>query len=525
MSASTSKGVLPLVLLVALLVALALSISSAGPASASPDGPTPHDPIHIVGDDNFTPANGVTSGSGTADDPYIIEDWAIDASGKNGIKIQNTTAYFVIRNCLVENSGDYYYGIYLENVINGKVENNTCSNNYTSIYLGGSSSNTLSNNTCSNSPFNIYLLNSSDYNTLSNNTCSNNYWWWWRGKWFGIYLYSSSYNTLDNNTLSNNHFGVSGDEISHFDHDIDTSNLVDGRPIYYLKDNSDIVIGPSLNVGYLGFVRCDNIRVENLVLEKKDQGILLVSIENSRIENCTFLNNVKGIHMYFSSNNTLSNNTCENNDIGILLYSSSNNTPSNNTCENNYYCGIYLYSSSNNTPSNNTCENNKYGIFLYSSSSNTLSNNTCENNYSEWGGAGIGIFLVSSSNYNNLTNNTCENNDTGIYLESSSSNTIFHNYLLNNTENNAYDNGANYWDNGSEGNYWSDWQPPDHPDADGDGIVDEPRPIAGGINQDDYPLVLGMEVEEAPEIPYMLYAGVISIVIIITVGIVTYRRH
>ena len=36
---------------------------------------TPHDPIYIDGNDNFIPANGVTSGLGTENDPYIIENW------------------------------------------------------------------------------------------------------------------------------------------------------------------------------------------------------------------------------------------------------------------------------------------------------------------------------------------------------------------------------------------------------------------------------------------------------------------
>jgi parallel beta-helix repeat protein len=186
-------------------------------------------------------------------------------------------------------------------------------------------------------------------------------------------------------------------DISHFDHDIDTSNLINGRPIYYLKDKVDMVIGPSLNPGYLALVRCDNIRVENLVLENNGQGILLASTENSLIENCTFSNN---------------------SDYGILL----------------------CYSSNNNTIENNTCENNNIGTGLWSSSNNT----------------------------------------------------IFHNYLLNNAEINAYDySGTNYWDENGEGNYWGDWQPPEHPDSDNDGIVDEPRPIAGGTNQDGYPLVVG----------------------------------
>ena len=366
MSASTSKGVLPLVLLVALLVALALSISSAGPASASPGGLTPHDPIHIVGDDNFTPANGVTSGSGTAGDPYIIEDWAIDASSADGIWIQNTTKYFVIRNCLVENGRPSYHGIYLDNVKNGRIENNTCRNNIHGIFLSSSSYENLTNNTCENNGWGICLWDSS-YNNLTSNTCSNNGW--------GIWLWDSSYNNLTNNTCENN--------------------------------------------------RWDGISLSGPLSEKPNHGGAIISL---------------------SSNNTLTNNTCENNEYGIRL---------------NFY-------SSNNTLTNNTCSNNDYGIELWGNSSN---------------------------------------------------NTIFHNYLLNNTENNAYDDNTNYWDENGEGNYWSDWQPPEHPDADEDGIVDEPRPIAGGTNQDDYPLVF-----PSKPFPWALMIGIIvTIAIIITVGI--YKRH
>lgn len=42
-------------------------------------------PIFIDGDVDFTPANGVTLGSGTADDPHIIENWAINASHSRSV--------------------------------------------------------------------------------------------------------------------------------------------------------------------------------------------------------------------------------------------------------------------------------------------------------------------------------------------------------------------------------------------------------------------------------------------------------
>ncbi|GAI30298.1 unnamed protein product, partial [marine sediment metagenome] len=136
---------------------------------------TPRSQIFIESDDFFTPDNGVNGGgSGTPADPYIIENWVIDASGAHGIRIENTTKYFVIRNCLVENGGSSYYGIYLENVINGKIENNTCrSTSHYGILLYYSSDVNLTNNTCESNSYGI-SLSSSDNCTIENNTCGSN---------------------------------------------------------------------------------------------------------------------------------------------------------------------------------------------------------------------------------------------------------------------------------------------------------------------------------------------------------------
>ena len=61
--------------------------------------------------------------------------------------------------------------------------------------------------------------------------------------------------------------------------------------------------------------------------------------------------------------------------------------------------------------------NNNYGIYLSSSSDNTVTGNTCNNNY------GSGIYLSESSN-NTVTYNTCNNNNYGIRLSSSNNNTV-----------------------------------------------------------------------------------------------------
>src|SRR3990172_2025919 len=85
-------------------------------------GYTPHAPIYINGDAAFIAANGVISGSGTWDDPYVVAGWEIDTSTAEGIYIINTNAHFVIRDCHIRSTGNS--GVFLQGVRNGVVENN-----------------------------------------------------------------------------------------------------------------------------------------------------------------------------------------------------------------------------------------------------------------------------------------------------------------------------------------------------------------------------------------------------------------
>jgi hypothetical protein len=76
-------------------------------------------PIDIVGNGNFTAANGVRSGTGAAGDPYVIRDWFIDASlytwAQAMIHIESTDAYVVIENNKIVNLTDsnHWEGIQL----------------------------------------------------------------------------------------------------------------------------------------------------------------------------------------------------------------------------------------------------------------------------------------------------------------------------------------------------------------------------------------------------------------------------
>ena len=408
--------------------------------------PYSHATIYINGNSQFTSANGVSnpSAAGTASDPYIIENWDINASSAHGIYIENTNAYFIIRNSVVhDGKTNDKNGIYFYNVANGKIDNVTSYNNYRDIYLYSSSNNNITNCAVYNNTRGIYL--DSSYNNITNCNVYNNS--------YGIHLRYSSNNILRNNILENNtyNFGVYGESISEFYHDIDTSNTINGKQIYYIT-NQDNLVFDDIEAGYLGLISCSNIVVKNLTLTNNFQGILLVNTSystitanqiynnsygiylsyssNNNITNCNVYNNSDGIYLSYSSYNNITNCNAYNNGYGIMLpSSSSNNQITNCNVYNNSWYGIFLlHSSNNNIITNcNVYDNSEDGIRLLSSSNNQITNCDVYNHYY------YGIYLYSSSNNNQITNCNVYNNGYGIRLYSSSNNNQITNCTISNS--------------------------------------------------------------------------------------------
>ena len=83
-----------------------------------------HSPILISGNDGFTSDNGVTGGTGSSDDPYVIGGWTISAENY-GIQISGTTAYFTIANVAIscDPTNANCWGIMLSSIENGVVQN------------------------------------------------------------------------------------------------------------------------------------------------------------------------------------------------------------------------------------------------------------------------------------------------------------------------------------------------------------------------------------------------------------------
>ncbi len=427
-----------------------------------------------------------------------------------------------------------------------------CSNQLEGIKVT-SNNNTLIRNNVMKNENGIYLASSSNHNTLIGNNASNG---------GGIYLESSSSNTLIGNNASNNSdYGISLDYSNNntlsrnimtrnkqnfhlwgysdptFDHHIDTNNLVDGRPIYYIIKASDTIYDSSSNGGTFYCISCVNVTIKDLNLNNNSNGIFFWNTTNSRIENVNTSNNRNsGISLLDSNSNILSSNNASNNNPGIYLGFSNGNILSGNNASNNGYYGISLASSSSNflsgnmansnndrgislssssinKLSGNNASNNNIGIYLLSSSDNMLSGNNASSNKN------YGILLSLSSNYNTLSgNNVSSNKNYGILLSSSSNNKIYHNNFINN-KNQAFDStNANFWDlvYPIGGNYWSDYYGADNYNGDyqeepgSDGIGDTPYPIPGGSSVDRYPL-MSWSASIPPDTPVELTADSVSV--------------
>ncbi len=115
-----------LVLLCLLAIGLIGSIAS---------GSMPRDPISIRCDADLHKGNGILSGSGSATDPYVICDWAIEVQTGIGIEVRGISAYLVIRNCSIVGVGRMSTGILLREAPNTQVTDCKLTNLATGIFV------------------------------------------------------------------------------------------------------------------------------------------------------------------------------------------------------------------------------------------------------------------------------------------------------------------------------------------------------------------------------------------------------
>jgi parallel beta-helix repeat protein len=166
----------------------------------------------------------------------------------NNIVISDTNQYSYGNNItgnIITGDG---YGISLRGSHHYVSDNYVTSNGFAGIYLNGTSNNVITGNTVTGGKTGITIA------------------------------YPSSNNILRNNTMigDNLNFHVIGYDIQSFTNDIDTSNTVNGKPIYYWVGKANQVVPADAGAVYI--INSINITVQDLELSRNGQGVLFGEI-------------------------------------------------------------------------------------------------------------------------------------------------------------------------------------------------------------------------------------------------------
>lgn len=461
----------------------------------------------------YRPGSGVTDGSGTAADPYVIEGWCIVPDPGSGtlldgiaISIENTSAHVVVQDNLVDGQitedldpleiGDakvegrnQAVGIRLEGVENVALEENRIVRNHIGLDATGSdelgiteneiednghgmrlqdveaaaaSANTLTHNevairaesapgaslegnmlqdndlgiqidssaqvrivgnTIDRNDRGAHLLDADDAR-ISGNTIHRNY---WSGGVLversadpsivdntvvdnqeGIRVLASDGPVVQANTIEENFLGglilesstdaqmrantftfdgveIRGERLSHYEHDVDASNTVNGDPIRYIRDQVEPTVAAP--VGQAILVDTQRPLVSELRIEETTVAITVAFSDeptvsgNELIENDRYDVLVHASPEAMVSDNSVSNHLpLEHNlDDAILVSDSPDAVLRGNTVEDKGD-GIAVVRSDDSTVNDNTILNSGWALQLEHSNRTTIKDNTLRDN-------------------------------------------------------------------------------------------------------------------------------------------------
>ena len=428
-----------------------------------------HGPIRITSDQEFTEENGVTGGSGTEEDPFIIDGWRIGPSdvdlGPEAalVLVKDVTRHFVIRDIDITGP-NVVFGIMLKNCQNGAVHNSTFTLCYQGVSLYDCRDCAVEDNNISSCPIGL-TVGGTNRTDIKNNQFNREIEGYPAPSGLGIGL--RMYSPAEDVTVVGNRFCGVGLDLDFFtlpDNGsssgltIADDNTVNGKPVRFLENQKNVSLG-DLPVGQIIMFNCTNSLISQSTIAQVGTAISLYKVDGCRISDCTLLNTsswMGGIWARDSSDITIRSNSMS--DALVYLVNCSHVTFDNNELS-SFGDGLQIQDCDNVTISGNLIHECVIGTRLTGGENITLTGNTLLSN-------GGGVFAWGVFNLRIFCNDFIDNNqsvDISRYLES----VFFHNDTL------------------GMGNYWSDY---DGIDENEDGIGDTPYVIES-TGQDDYPLM------------------------------------
>ena len=352
--------------------------------------------VAIYGNSGFTRDNGVVGGSGTKQDPFLIEGLEISPYWC-GICVTNTTAYFVIRNVYVH-SGQLSdlggHGIGLDDVSNARIENSVIQDDKSGIVIATSYRGSYSNvavvgNAIYNGGIGVIVYSPASISnvTISNNTVSG-------GGSLGISLESVTKATVSGNVLGFSGIYVSGSSSQLESYTITPDNFVNGRPVIFRKGCEGLTFSGS-SYGELVLASCRNVHVVGVNMTNSVLAIEFAQVDGGSIMDSYMLNTTQGMSIVNSANIVVSGNNLSSSAqaYGNMIDVTSSSTISvrNNTVSGG---GIRLLNTNSSTVYGNTLSGN-FGLQV------SGSNIRIANNYlSDGGGIGLGNGYYTARNIN-----------------------------------------------------------------------------------------------------------------------------
>ena len=291
---------------------------------------------------------------------------------------------------------------YFESDGSGWLGGGTLAMNGNGIVADSSENNQIANNTFIHCG--ITIENASNSNWITNNVIN--------GSGKAIAIDSSQNNWFRNNTLNHNmySFEVVGSAVSDYQQDVDSSNTIEGKPVYYWIGSTNGVV-PS-DAAYIALVNCRNIAVEKPVLSMSSKSVLLVNTTGST---------VKGCMLQPIADDLLKEYATPMPPLHIMLFNSQNNILADNQAT------IWVNSSSSNYFTHNTGRFH----FYYSDNNQIISNDIREVDFAscDW----AGVELVRSNGNLVKQNLITENYGPGVLItDGSSNNQVIENQILGN---------------------------------------------------------------------------------------------